>query len=143
MALYNLSNPLQAKQAESYFEHLKSKGARVELTHKRKARTYSQNAYLHLILTAWGGHLGYTLEEMKHLVKSQLMPSLFEYERKGSTFYKSTASLDTKQMTHVIDTIRSKAQEHSGYYIPAPNEQEELQALANEAELYAITDFHD
>lgn len=138
MATYDLSNPLQAKQAHSRLEYLNDRGAIVEITHKRKARTYNQNSYLHLILTAWGGHLGYTLDEMKHLLKTQMMPSLFVYERKGNKFLKSTASLDTKQMTHVIDTIRETAQTRTGYYIPAPNEVEELQSLAIEAERYNL-----
>lgn len=137
MARYDTSNPLEAKQAKSRLSYLISKGAKVELTEKRKQRTYSQNNYLHLILTAWGVELGYDLDEMKQLLKRDLMPSVFKYERKGRTFYRSTADLDTKEGSRVIDKIRATALESTGYYIPAPNEPELLQSLANEAERYA------
>ena len=137
MARYDTSKPLEAKQAKARLSYLISKGARVELTEKRKQRTYSQNNYLHLILTAWGGELGYDLDEMKQLLKRDLMPSVFKYERNGRTFYRSTADLNTKEGTRVIDKIRATALESTGYYIPTPNEPELLQSLANEAERYA------
>lgn len=134
MAIYNLSNPVEKKQAQARLDFLIEKGARVEIKHKRKQRTFSQNSYLHLILTAWGDFLGYDLDEMKHVLKAYVMPSMFQYERNGMTFYKSTSGLDTKQMTEVIDKVRKTAQEEHGYYIPAPNEDLELQSLANQFE---------
>ena len=133
---FKLSNPLQSRQALARLEYLVTKGAVVELTEKKKQRTYSQNSYLHLILTAWGNELGYDLDEMKQVVKMQLLPSMFQYKKRGLTLYKSTASLDTKQMTTLIDKIRLTAQERTEFYIPAPNEHEMLQSLQNEVERF-------
>ena len=133
---YNLQNLLDQKQALSQLEYLISKGARIELTEKRKQRTYSQNSYLHVILTSWGGHLGYDLEETKHMVKTHLLPSMFQYKKRGLTFYKSTASLNTKETTILIDKIRKTAQEETGFYIPEPHEKELLQQMENDNEKF-------
>jgi len=133
---FNLSNPLKARQAKERLNFLSQKGATVEIEEKRKQRTQSQNAYLHLILTSWGMHLGYDLDEMKQLVKVRLCRSMFQYLLNGLTFYKSTSKLDTKQMTTVIDKIRLTAQQEHGFYIPKPNEQEMLQDMQNEVERF-------
>jgi hypothetical protein len=93
---YDLQKQLDQKQALAQLQHLISKGAKIELTEKRKQRTYKQNRYLHVILTSWGLHLGYDLDEMKDIIKIDLSPSIFKYEKNGRTFYKSTADLDTK-----------------------------------------------
>jgi hypothetical protein len=134
---YNLSNPLQARQAVERLAHLVGQGAWVELTRKRQNRSLPQNNYLHLILTAWGRELGYDLDEIKQVVKMRLMPSLFEYKKQGVILYRSTAALDTAQMTALIDKIRITAMENTGYYIPAPNETELLQAMEYEAERFS------
>lgn len=132
---YDLSTPYGAKQARVQFEYLIDKGANIELTEKRKVRTLNQNRYLHLILTAWGGHLGYTLAEMKQKVKRRL-PAMFEYEKNGEEFKRGTSDLNTREMTDLIDWIRATSEFENGYYIPAPNETELLQSLQNEAERY-------
>lgn len=134
---FNLSNPLHARQAMARLEHLIEKGAIADLTQKRKQRTYSQNAYLHLILTSWGQELGMDLDEMKQMVKTHLSPSLFQYKKRGVRLYRSTAQLNTKEMTTLIDKIRVTAMESTGFYIPEPHEQELLRSMANETERYA------
>ena len=133
---YNLKTPLDQRQARARLEHLISKGARIELTEKRKQRTYKQNRYLHVILTSWGLHLGYDLDEMKDIIKIDLSPSIFKYEKNGRKFYKSTADLDTKQMTIVVDKIRKTAQDRTGFYIPFPHETELLQQMENDSERF-------
>jgi hypothetical protein len=133
---YNLQNPLDQKQALAQLQHLISKGAKIELTEKRKQRTYKQNRYLHVILTSWGLHLGYDLDEMKDIIKINLSPSIFKYEKNGRTFYKSTASLNTKEATTMIDKIRKTAQDETGFYIPEPHETELLQQMENDSERY-------
>ena len=129
--IFTTSNALQARQAIARLEHLISKGARVELTEKRGRRTLSQNNYLHLILTAWGIELGYNLAEMKKLIKVDMLAEVFEYKKKSRIFYKSTADLNTKEMTIVIDEIRKTAYESTGFYIPAPNEEGLIDSMQN------------
>ena len=133
---YNLKTPLDQRQARARLEYLIEQGARIELTEKRKQRTYKQNRYLNVILTSWGLHLGYDLDEMKDIIKIDLSPSIFKYEKNGRTFYKSTADLDTKQMTIVVDKIRKTAQDETGFYIPEPHETELLQQMENDSERY-------
>jgi hypothetical protein len=133
---YNLKTPLDQRQARARLEYLIEQGARIELTEKRKQRTYKQNRYLHVILTSWGLHLGYDLDETKHMVKTHLLPSLFQYKKRGLTFYRSTASLNTKEATTMIDKIRKTAQDETGFYIPEPHETELLQQMENDSEKY-------
>jgi hypothetical protein len=133
---YNLQNTLDQKQALAQLQHLINKGAKIELTEKRKQRTYKQNRYLHVILTSWGLHLGYDLDETKHMVKTHLLPSIFQYKKRGLTFYRSSASLNTKEATIMIDKIRKTAQDETGFYIPEPHETELLQQMENDSERY-------
>ena len=133
--IYNTKNELEARQAESYLKLLISQDKRVEVLSKQKSKTLPQNNYIHLILTAWGGNLGMTLEEMKVIVKRDLLPNLFVYKKKGKTFYKSFALLTTIEATKVIDKVRETA-DANGYYIPAPNEKHLMDNLRNEAERY-------
>lgn len=129
---YNLSNPLQARQATERMAYLVERGARVELVVKRKARSLPQNNYLHLIISAWGQELGYDPTEMKYVIKSRLLPHIFEYKKRGVTLYRSTASLTDMEATEVIDKIRSTAMESTGFYIPAPNEFDLVDAMGND-----------
>jgi hypothetical protein len=64
---------------------------------------------------------GYTLDEAKELFSHQL-PDLMRYEKNGLSFRKSTAELDSKQMTVLIDKIREMAMEQLGIYIPTSEE---------------------
>jgi len=131
---YDATIPAEAMKARNRLEYLIRKGAFFELTEKRQRRSIDQNSYLHVILTAWGAHLGYTLAEMKQLTKERLAPDLLAYEKNGKTFYRSTADLDTLEATRLIDKIRETAKA-SGFYIPTPDEHALIRAMENENEL--------
>ena len=133
---FNLTNPLDVRQAKARLEYLIEKKAIAELTEKRGKRTLSQNNYFYLILTAWGLHLGYTLHEMKKMLKQDWMQDVFEYTKKGRVFYRSTADLNSKEMTSVIDNIRQTANDDTGLYLPEPNEQEMINAMQNYVDRY-------
>jgi hypothetical protein len=44
-------------------------------------------------------------------------------------FYKSTAALDSKEMSVAIERFRNYSNTEVGIYIPAPHEEEKLNAL--------------
>jgi hypothetical protein len=133
---YDLQKQLDQKQALAQLQHLISKGAKIELTEKRKQRTYKQNRYLHVILTSWGLHLGYDLGRNEDIIKIDLSPSIFKYEKNGRNILQVHRDLDTKQMTIVVDKIRKTAQDETGFYIPEPHETELLQQMENDSERY-------
>lgn len=124
------SDQFQKEKANKYFLELMKKDCTFELREIKPKRSYKQNKYLHLILGLFGLELGYTIEEAKELYK-RLNKEIYQYENNGVKFYKSSASLDTKEMTLTIDRFRNWASQKGGVYLPAPNEIEYL----NEVEL--------
>ncbi len=132
---YNLQIQQNVLAAEQQLKHLIKKGAKIELTEKRGRRTLSQNAYLHLILSWWGLKYGYTLEESKQYFKD-LNRNYYYYEKKGKTFVRSTSGVDTKDMTIHIDKFRDWSVQN-GFYLPAPNEQQQIESILNQLQAYA------
>ena len=136
---FDLSKPLNQHQARAQLEHLIKKGAKVELTEKRKPKTYSQIKYIHVCIEAWGRFKGYRPHEMKQVIKQYVMPDIFAYQRNGITLYRSMSDNDwftTKVANVVIDRMREASITEDGYYLPAPHEEELLAQMANEAERY-------
>lgn len=82
---YNLANMAEAQQASAYFMQLKDKKCLVEIKKVSPRRTLNQNAYLHLIIGAFGVHFGYTLDEAKHIYK-EINATIYRYEKKVGYF---------------------------------------------------------
>lgn len=111
----DLSKQSELNKAMSRFEALAEKGAKIELTEIRKARSLSQNAYLHVVLSLYGIHFGYTLAEAKTDLKRNYG---LVYEKNGKKYLTSTSGLDSKKLTEFIDYIRDVAGSN-GCYIPS------------------------
>jgi hypothetical protein len=109
-----------------------SKKSLAELKRIVRKRSLSQNSYLHLILSYFGSQFGYTLDEAKILYK-QLNPSVYVYRKGRHTFLRSSADLDTAEMTKTIDKFRDQSKE-MGFPLPAPTDQEWLRQIENEVE---------
>jgi hypothetical protein len=119
--LLDLSNSLDVAKANAYLNKLISGKSKCELKKVSIGRTLSQNNYLHACLALFSGETGYTLEEAKEMF-SHLLPDMMRYTKKGMSFRRSTADLDTKEMTILIDKIRETALENLGLYIPDATE---------------------
>lgn len=138
--IYNPSNPLHKKQAIERINYFLTSGKRFELKAKNDRRSISQNSYLHLILTWFAIETGYTLEEVKQeIFKKVVNSSLFddgEIEGKIEGLkiqrWRSTANLDTAEMTLAIDRFRNFSANELGIYLPEPKELALLQELENE-----------
>jgi len=138
--IYNSTNPLQVKQAIDKVNLFISKGKTFELKEKRAKRSISQNSYLHLILTWFGIETGYTMEEVKqeifkkHVNSATFYEGEFEGKIEGIKIerWRSTASLDTQEMTLVINRFRNFSSNELGIYLPEPRELALLQDLENE-----------
>lgn len=92
-------------------------------------RSLRQNNYLHLLLGAFGAHFGYTLAEAK-LVYKELNKGVYAYQKKGRTFYRSSADLDTAEMTKTIDHFREVSERH-GCPLPIATDDAWLRSIEN------------
>jgi hypothetical protein len=135
--IYNSLNPLHQKQAIEKVNYFISKGKRFELKAKNDKRSISQNSYLHLILAFFGIETGYTLEEVKQEVFKKHVNSALFYEGEFDGVVKierwrSTADLDTAEMTLAIDRFRNFSSQELGIYLPEPSDLVLLQEIENE-----------
>jgi len=111
---YNLKEQIDLSKAMTRFEALAEKGAKIELKEIRPTRSLPQNAYLHVCLSLYGIHFGYTLNEAKTNLKRNYG---LVYEKGGKKYLRSTANLDSKELTEFIEYIRDVAGAN-GCYIP-------------------------
>lgn len=137
--IFNSEIELDKKRAIERFKYFLSKGKTFELVEKKPKRSIRQNSYLHLILSWYALEYGETLEYIKQEVfKKQINKEIFEYEfinkKTGEirTEYKSTANLNTGQMTIAINRFRNYASKEAGIYLPEPDDILILQQIENE-----------
>lgn len=115
------SNSVDANRARVYLESLIKKGSDIELKEVRKARSVDQNSLLHVYLATFCNETGYMMDEAKELF-SQLMPEMLRYQKNGFEFRRSTSTLDTKEMSLLIDKIRQVCNDELGVYLPTSEE---------------------
>jgi len=137
--IYNTSNILEKKQARVKFDYLLENNKVIELIEKKPKRSIKQNSYLHLILTWFAIETGNTLEDVKiDLYKKFVNPAIFIRQRKDIATGKlietlrSSASLDSKEMTLSIDRFRNYSSKEAGVYLPQANEYDFLNHIRNE-----------
>jgi hypothetical protein len=116
-----LSNSIDVNKARVYLDSLIKKGADIELKEVRKARSVDQNSFLHSCLAVFCNETGYMMDEAKELF-SQMLPEMLRYQKNGFEFRRSTSTLDTKEMSILIDKIRSVCSEELGVYVPDAQE---------------------
>ncbi|WP_339889789.1 hypothetical protein [uncultured Flavobacterium sp.] len=126
---YNAEKPIDVQRAIVKFQHLIEKKKTFELTQKKEKRTLNQNSYLHLILSFFALEYGETLEYVKfEFFKKLVNKQIFEYERINVKTgeiridYRSSASLNTKEMTDAIERFRNYSSKEAGIYLPTPEE---------------------
>ena len=104
----------------------------VELTEKKPRRSNQQNAYLHVILGYFAMETGNTLEWVKQQYFKKLVNAdIFIREQEDKWLgrikvLRSSADLDSAEMTTAIDRFRNWASSEAGVYLPSANEDEML-----------------
>lgn len=137
---YDGNNELHASQARLRLEKMIANGKVFELTEKKPKRSLSQNAYLHVIIGYFAAQTANTLEWVKREYYKKLVnPDTFirtkEDRFMGSVEYlRSSADLDTAEMTLSIDRFRNWSAAEAGIYLPAPDEERLLQLAQMEIE---------
>ncbi len=129
---YNLTNDLEVASAFGYLTDLAGKKSLVEVKKISPKRSLNQNSYLHLIISAFGLHFGYTADEAKIIYK-EINKSLYQYDKKGRTFYRSSADLTKEEMAESIDKFMQKSAE-AGYPLPLATDQGWLMEISNAIE---------
>ena len=130
---YDLSKESDMSSAADYLAKLAASHSTVNITKVNPKRSLNQNAYLHLTFGIFGLETGWSIAESKIIYKRYACPRLYLYEKGGIPFVKSSADLDTKEMTDSIDMWRKYASEQ-GVHIPLPGEDEALTAWGNRIE---------
>jgi hypothetical protein len=120
-------------QIEAAIEKIKMferKGYSFELKRVVPPRSNRQNRYLHLILSMVAFEIGERLELVKQYIFKELVnPQIFIVEKEVANigkakYIKSTADLDTKEMTIAIDRFRDFASQTLEMFIPPPDDKE-------------------
>lgn len=132
--IYDAHLKLDRNRAVERLEYLIQNNKVFEIKEKRKIRSLSQNRYLHLILSWFGLEHGYEMEEVKQEIFKKLVnPDLFYNGTKEGIvnieLWRSTATLNTEEMTLAIEKFRDFSSKH-GCYLPEPKDL----ALINEME---------
>lgn len=128
--LYDLSNEYQKQDFINKVKALLegNKLPVVELKKINLQRTSSQNRYLHVLLGYFASQTGYSLEEVKQdFFKKECNPELFYRERlnaKGGKvrYLRSSADLDTAEMTLAIQRFRNWSSAKANIYLPDAHE---------------------
>ncbi|WP_312312197.1 recombination protein NinB [Empedobacter brevis] len=132
--IYNTSNLVERQKAITRIKKLLDNKAVIEIIEKKPTRTIKQNRYLHLILGFFASETGYTLEEVKQeIFKKIVNPALFYEGEIGELVsiqrWRSTADLDTFEMTQAIEKFRDYSSAEAGIYLPSPDEKDFLMQI--------------
>lgn len=137
---YDGGNELQAIQARMRLEKLIKDGKVFELTEKKPKRSLPQNSYLHVLLGYFAAQTGNTLEWVKkEYYKKLVNPTTFIRTKEDRfmgvvKYLRSSADLDTAEMTTTIDRFRNWSASEVGIYLPSPDEERLLQLAQIEIE---------
>ena len=116
----DLSNKLDCNRAKQYLDKLIEKKSKAELKEFRPQRTNQQNRYFHACCAVFGDYTGYSVEEVKVIIKREF-GRFMVYEKNGDKFLTSTSDLDKMQFIEFMDFFRNLASEQ-GCYLMTPEE---------------------
>lgn len=146
--IFNLNNDKDRADYKDYcnglyMDALKSgKGFIVEVKKKHRPRSLAQNSYLHVCLQYFASEFGYDEEYVKYNIFKQIVNrEIFAKQRTNRrgqpvTYWRSTADLDTKELTDAIEKFRNYSSMVAGLYIPEPNEEAALLEAQKQIALY-------
>jgi len=115
---YNLLSNTEQQMAKAYLDKLIASKSKCTITKVVEKRSNSQNRYVHLLFSMFGAFFGYTLEESKVVVKTELG---CVYEKNGIKFLKSTGDFNKEEMMEFIEKFRAYSS-MNGCYLPSADE---------------------
>lgn len=138
--IYDTSNPLDKANFLLRAKKLAESGVIVDLTEKKPRRSLPQNKYMHVILAYFGAQTGNTLEWVKQQYYKKLVnPDLFIREKEDKYLgrikvLRSSADLDTAEMSLSTERFINWAAQEAGIYIPSADEAILIQQMEIEIE---------
>jgi len=130
---YNCNNQYETNQARTKLDWLIEHKKLIEIKEIRAKRSLNQNSYLHLLISffalEYGEMAGYIkMEFFKKICNEQIFKTEYKNPKTGEvrTDWRSSASLDSKEMTTAIDRFRDYASKEAGIYLPQPDDKEFL-----------------
>lgn len=137
--IYNFENEIDCIKAMDKLKWFISKKKRIEQTEKRGKRTTPQNAYFHLLINYFAIEYGETFEFTKQdIFKKWVNPEIFKTTHKNPKNdkvredWRSSADLDTKEMTTAIERFKDFAHVKLGIKLPEATDQAFLDHIQNE-----------
>lgn len=115
---YDLNKPLDTQKFKTWVQEMLEKKKRINVSQVREKRSIRHNAYLHVCITIYAIEQGYTVKEMKEVLKEDFGVT---YQNNSRTFLKSTSDYDSKELSEFIERIRNNASQN-GVYIPTSAE---------------------
>lgn len=143
--IYDLNTEIDRERLTKRITVLFSARKVVEVKVYQPKRTNAQNRYLHAILGEFAMQTGNTLEETKtEYFKKYCNADLFLVRKTLKHIgtievLRSSAELDTAEMTTAIDRFRNWSASEAGIYLPSPDEEAYLAAI--EAEMQRHRDW--
>jgi hypothetical protein len=129
------------ERARTRLEKLIENKSKFELTEKKPVRSVSQNAYLHLIIGWFAIEYGETIDYVKRMIFKKLVnPKIFIFERENKKTgekrkeLRSSADLDSREMTTAIDRFRDYSSKEFGVYLPEAGEMDFLNEIKTQIE---------
>lgn len=122
---YNLKNESEQTQASSFLGEQIRSGKTVEIKVVRPQRSLRSNAYLHVLLSICALEWGFSLAEYKTIYKRDICPGIYVYYKNEMPFVRSSADLDTKQISDSIEQLKAYCAEN-GLTLPEPNDETAL-----------------
>ena len=138
--IYDPNNPYEKEEAIEYFNKLINGTKPIEVKSKNPKRTLSQNNYMHLILAYFGIEYGYSLAEVKlDYFKRKVNKDIFvirttNKQGKEIITVRSSADLDSMEMTTAIERFRNWSSAVAGIYLPSPDEDNFILHIQKEIE---------
>lgn len=140
--ILDLGKEYDRQKFRSYCEWLLKRQSVAEVKEKKRNRTLAQNRYLHVCLSYFASEFGYDIEYVKYdIFKKRVNSDIFaraRQNRRGDvvTYYRSTTTLDTGEMTTAIERFRNWSASEAGLYIPEANEYDALLEAEKQIAMY-------
>ena len=130
----DLSKDIDIKKADNYYMKLKEGNKKIELRNVPDNRSLKINSYLHVVITLYAIHFGYTLNEAKVLLKRNC--HFMVYEKDGDKFLKETSKMDNLECSNFVDWIRNYGGVNGCYIISAEEYKQNKFAIDKEINNY-------
>jgi hypothetical protein len=117
--LLDFANEIDVKRGENHLRKLIESKSKSEIKGISGKRTVKLNSYLHVCISLYSIHFGYTLNESKTDLKR--LCSFMVYEKNGSKYLKETKKLNNDDCSKFVEWIRNFSSQN-GCYIPDAEE---------------------